>query len=305
MKRKIFLFASILCLLLGFSACKTSAKESSEASYSYGSLNDSQTASEKEESVSSAEVDSTSEEVFEDKEEQGFVYMQEGGHSIIVRYEGEVLGETFTIPDVLGGCTVKEMRNDAFASLYAEEVVELRLPGSLWFVTFDLFDALPNLEEIHVYGDSAGYLRSHDGILYNKDGWIVRYPKARKDEEFYVPSNLGDMSIRTIGDRAFEGNKYIKVIDCCENVISISHAAFKDCEQLTSVSAPSVYGVFADSFENTPFFDEAQGFLTVGKVLIRYAGNEEVITEEMFPAEVERLGYYAFSNLAVKEIYLP
>ncbi len=304
MARKICLFISIFCLSIAVVGCKASSQENSDSiDSSYSSIKETQSSLEEE--SSSTDFNATSEEIVTDKEEKGFVYMTEGGGSVIVRYDGQISGETFTIPDTLDGGAVKEIRNDAFASLYAEEVVKLRLPSSLRFVTFDLFEALPNLEEIHVYGDATEYLISYDGVLYSKDGWVIRYPKGRRDEEFHVPSNLGDIPIRTIGDRAFEGNKYIKAVSCCENVVSISHAAFKDCEQLTSVYAPSVVGVLEDSFENTPFFDEAQGFLTVGKVLVRYAGNEEIITEEMFPAEVERLSYYAFSNLSVREIYLP
>jgi len=304
MARKICLFISIFCLLIAIAGCKKSSQENSQSiDSSYCSIKETQSSLEEESLSTDSNI--TSEEIITDKEAQGFVYMTENDSAVIVRYVGQVLGETFTIPDTLDGNTVKEIRNGAFASLYTEEILELRLPSSLRFTTFDLFEAFPNLEEIHVYGDATEYLISHDGVLYSKDGWVIRYPKGRRDEEFCIPTNLGDIPIRTIGDRAFEGNKYIKSVDCCENVVSISRAAFKDCEQLTSVYAPSVIGVLDDSFENTPFFDEAQGFLTVGKVLVRYAGNEEVITEDMFPAEVERLGYYAFSNLSVREIYLP
>ena len=70
-----------------------------------------------------------------------------------------------------------------------------------------------------------------DGVLYSKDGkTLVRYPSAKADEEFIIPS-----TVTKIAENAFSGATNLKKVQIKSNVTEIGENAFGYCEALHSV----------------------------------------------------------------------
>ena len=97
------------------------------------------------------------------------------------------------------------------------------------------------------------------------------------DEEVTIPLN-----VTAIGPGAFEGNPNLKTVNISKNVSSLGDKAFYNCENLTTVNY-AVFGAIesigTDVFTGTAYFNNFDGdFFTIGTVLIKYLGEDAVVT---------------------------
>jgi len=92
-----------------------------------------------------------------------------------------------------------------------------------------VFFGCNNLENIYVYKSNTSYL-GIDGVLYTKDKTkIVKYPEAKKGEEYIISSN-----VKSIEREAFSKSK-LNTIIIPKDVTEIGTNAFDECDNLTII----------------------------------------------------------------------
>lgn len=123
----------------------------------------------------------------------------------------------------------KTIYSGAMASC-ARKVKKYIVPASVEQCNVGSFSNDYTLEAIEVSPDNA-FFRSVDGILYTKD----------KSTIVYVPCNINannftfDPATTTIGNYAFEANKYLMNLTIPAHIDNISQYAFASCRDLTTV----------------------------------------------------------------------
>lgn len=113
-------------------------------------------------------------------------------------------------------------------------VTEVNIPaqidGRYISAEYTAFADCPALTEINVDNDNI-YLKSIDGVLFNKDAkHLIAYPKGRAGE-YAIPE--GTVSI---GEHAFEGAADLTYIVILDSVKRINPFAFKNCTSLEGFS---------------------------------------------------------------------
>ncbi len=137
-------------------------------------------------------------------------------------FQGCTMIDGFELPDSL-----KEIGEEAFANC---PISSITIPGSLEILGGCAFNGCYALEYISVDKNNE-HFESIDGVLYSKDGILIRYPPARKDTEFKVPDFVTE-----IGAGAFEYCTNLTSIILPDSVKKIGKQAFKQCKGLTSMT---------------------------------------------------------------------
>ena len=97
------------------------------------------------------------------------------------------------------------------------------------------------------------------------------------DTEVVIPSEIGALSVESIGLRAFAGCSSLTSVTIPDSVTSIGYSAFEDCSSLTSVEIPNSVtsiGRFAFGYYNNNGRKKIDGFTikgTKGSEAERYA----------------------------------
>ena len=207
-------------------------------------------------------------------------------------------GGVITIPSA-----VTELEINAFSGL--ENVQYVSIPADVSYIGEMAFAFMPKLTSITVASSNANYM-SYMGNLYNKDGWLMQYTVGSPATTFSVPTSVSGKTITNIGMYAFAGANRLTVIDF-NRVESIGEYAFKDCTSLSSYSGGAgIEYVAAGAFDDTLITGNEKGFWAFGKFLYKYDGNSQIISKDMFPSAVTKIGEFAFlENETLEEVYLP
>lgn len=123
----------------------------------------------------------------------------------------------------------------------------INIPSSVTSIATSAFDDCFNLRNINVDSNNAVFT-SINGILYSKNKeTLYRYPCGKNDTSFTVPSN-----VLYLGDRSFEGNRYLKNVTLQDKVTVIGQSAFENCgECLETITIPtSVNTIGQNAFFN-------------------------------------------------------
>lgn len=92
------------------------------------------------------------------------------------------------------------------------------------------FNNCEKLSEINVEEGNIAYY-SEDGVLFSAKKEILRFPSAKADEEYTIPSE-----VKNVGNASFENVPTLKKLIVQDGVVSIGKYAFKNCSSLESVT---------------------------------------------------------------------
>lgn len=192
---------------------------------------------------------------------------------------------------------------DCYA-FYGTDFTTVSLGANINYIGDAAFSNISGLNNISVSGNSSYF--SNNGALFNSEGWLMQYPIAKANASYTIPSSVSNVTIRHISKYAFLGANSLTTLNL-NNIISIDAYAFIGCANLTTLTNTSdVEFVGAFAFEGTPIMNQAQDFITIGKVLCRYNGTDSVLDVSDFPTGITRIGANAFcNNETLTEIQLP
>ncbi len=141
----------------------------------------------------------------------------------------------------------------------------INIPKNLSTIALTTFEGCKEVAAFIVDPNNQ-YFSGQDGVLYNKDKTtLVRYPKAKTDASYTVPSSVKVLlensvtdndfltsfilpaGLTTIGNNAFVHCGMLKSLVIPSKVTSVGHYAFRFCTSLTTVTFQSVLTQIASS----------------------------------------------------------
>ena len=164
----------------------------------------------------------------------------------------------------------------------------------------NIFNLCPYLESFTVNDNNMNY-KSLDGVLFNKAGTtLVKYPRAKSGKSYTIPDG-----VTSIGDNAFEYNRFLTSIIIGNNVTSIGNYAFYNTG-LTSVTIPSSVTSFGErAFQECASLSSltlTEGLTTIGNHAFKITG----LTSVTIPSSVTTIGDDTFSSCtSLSSVTLP
>ena len=144
-----------------------------------------------------------------------------------------------TIPSTLGGKPVTRLEGTALE--YSTELVSVKIPASVTYISEDVFDGCEALTSFTVEAGNPAY-KSVDGFLLTKDG------------ETLVCGINGDVTIpdgvEVIAESAFCAMQGLTSVTIPDSVTTIVGYAFAYCYSLTSVTIPDGVTTIEDAFKS-------------------------------------------------------
>ena len=109
-----------------------------------------------------------------------------------------------------------------------------------------------------------------DGVLHTKSKeTLLHYPQGKKDINYII-----EYTVKSIGDSAFSGVRYLETITFTSSLKSIGEKAFEYCEKLENIVLTS-------------------NVISIGERAFQYC---EKIKSVMLPRSIKEIGDYAFYN---------
>lgn len=246
----------------------------------------------------------------------GNLYAMNNGETIFIRYAAGKNEKEFTIgggTTVIGAgafagvsslesitllSSVKTIEDGAF--LRCASLKSMVIPLSVVSIDPGAFDGCISLASFTVNGSNNNYSAS-SGVLLSKDSsTIIKYPAAKTDSKYTIPSK-----VTRIGDRAFADACNLVNLELSAKVEYIGVDAFENCEKLTynsssganylGYSANKKYALISlnDSYSNKSFTVDSKTKLIAGGAL---ADNKYV--ENVHLPSVEYICENAFAYCA-------
>lgn len=128
----------------------------------------------------------------------------------------------------------KTIENSSFRD--CKNLLSIYLGSQIETFEGDNFYGCNNLRYIDVDVKNIKF-KSVEGILYTKNGKIVKYPIGRNDKEFSIPNGITE-----IGKSAFD-NASIESIVIPDGLVSIGSSAFIRCKNLKAIVIPNSVSV--------------------------------------------------------------
>ncbi|MDR0696514.1 MAG: InlB B-repeat-containing protein [Christensenellaceae bacterium] len=173
----------------------------------------------------------------------------------------------------------------------------ITIPASTYYLAENLFVGCTSLN-ITVTSGNLDF-KAQDNILYNND--FSRIIFAGNVDTSIILSNL----VTTIDNLAFY-KSHVQSINLA-NTLTIGNSAFKESSLTTITGGDSLLAVGMDAFQSTPWLNaiHTNGMAVIGNTLIKYKGNLNDITTELFPLDVTTIGSGAFYGSDISSIRLP
>ena len=115
--------------------------------------------------------------------------------------------------------SVTTIKGKTFFLCFSLQSIEI--PNSVTTIEDDVFKTCFSLQSIDVSKENSSYA-SLNGVLYDKElKTIIKFPIKKNINEYKIPN-----SVLTIGNKAFNGCKYLQNIEIPNNVINIGDEAF-------------------------------------------------------------------------------
>ncbi|MDR3217326.1 MAG: leucine-rich repeat domain-containing protein [Clostridiaceae bacterium] len=154
-----------------------------------------------------------------------FQFEEKNGKITITEYRDDPIN--VLIPSKVNGMPVVCIGSDIFRK--NPNVLEVTIPDSVTSIANDTFSECPYLTHIRVDSGNKVY-KDIDGVLFSKDGKLLKYMAPRNAIEYSIPSGT-----TSIGDNAFFGCKSLTKIKIPQGVTSIGDYAFYECSILQTV----------------------------------------------------------------------
>lgn len=162
------------------------------------------------------------------------------------------------------------------------------------------FQDCSSLEKITVNGNNKKYY-SVDGVLFDKNNTLLRYPAAKSDENYTVPQGTV-----CIGVSAFEGVKYLKQIEFPSSLDKIGNRAFSGCASLTSVTIPDTVKALGHSvFADCTALERATIGNGVTEIPMRAFSGCSSLKELTLGKYTQSIGELAFAGTDLKKLVIP
>ena len=264
----------------------------------------------------------------------------------IYEYEESMLGDgvvitgcnsdfqtVISIPDAIDSKPVIGIESEFLVS---DAVTEVKIPASVYYISYGAFSEASSLEAITVHPDNGCYASIH-GILYDKrTRSIACYPQAITTSSFEIP-----VGIEYIDPRAFEGTSNLKYvtapdslkeigywafnnsgiisINIPEGVEEIGIEAFFNCNSLEELSLPSTLSYLGSSAivsrslqaitvaDSNPYYCSIEGVLFTEDCssLIAYPASKDPWGYYSIPESVKTIMLNAFCYAKINNILLP
>ena len=147
------------------------------------------------------------------------------------------------------------------------------------------FDGIPTIEE--PYPSVFAYTVTNGAI--NITGYIG------SDDTVVIPTTIGGLTVRSIGNFAFFSYSNLKSATISASVTNIETLAFASCYHLTSINVDTDNSVFSSI--NGVLFDKGQ--TSIIEYPAGLAGNY------LIPSTVTSIGDYAFSGCGLSSVTIP
>lgn len=148
-----------------------------------------------------------------------------------VQIEWNAFGNNTRLKEIVLAEGMAEVHLSKFESLSG--LTKITLPTTFEKFLVDSYYTFSSLTDIGVAEGSEAF-KEIDGVLFAKDGTLVKYPWGRKDAHYDVPDGTTG-----IGENAFDEHQYIQSISLPRSVTWIGKRAFAQCTALTTVSLPA------------------------------------------------------------------
>ena len=147
---------------------------------------------------------------------------------------------------------------------------------SIILATVFLFSIIPSgLFSVTASAETITYTDGYYTYTVQNDEVEIIKVDTSISGKIEVPSVLGNYSVTSIGDYAFEFCVDITEITIPETVVSIGIWAFKDCNKLENIIMHDNLKILgANAFSGTAWFkNQLDGLIYVGKIAYKYKGN--------------------------------
>lgn len=148
-------------------------------------------------------------------------------------YTGSNGGSTIIVPGSVGDMSIVAIGPKAFG----DNTRTVHIPATIIFIDPAAFSGAPMLTEI-VVDEANPFYYAVDGVLFNADGVLVKYPPNRAGESYVTPDDT-----TAIAENAFSDLKYLKSLTLSGGVKKLSARAIEAGDVLASL-------IFASDPEN-------------------------------------------------------
>lgn len=205
-----------------------------------------------------------------------------------VVYIGE---ETFVGCPYYSFCCEK----DSYAEQYAKEneIPYIVIGTNFWTegITLNI------LQECTLH---LNYELSRDGTCYIVTGW-----NGGRLETLYIPEEYDGLPIKEISYGAFEDYLYLQKVVLPDSIIKIGSSAFEGCTNLSYIKLPAYLETISQelfySCENLREIDIPKSVKWIEDYAFEHSGLEKI----NFPEGLLSIGYRAFIDCCLEEIYIP
>ena len=188
----------------------------------------------------------------------------------------------------------KTVTEICYKSLANIKAASLTIPESVKKISAAAFYGDQKLKKINVNASNANYSAAN-GILYNKDKTVLHtYPAGATAKSITIPS-----PVRTIGDSAFGGSKYVTSVSL-NKVTALEPAAFNNSSIQNTTVPAAVKTISASSFENSKITNI--NILGATKIDTEAFYGTNSLKEIFIPKSVTEIGERAFHYSALKKI---
>jgi len=177
-------------------------------------------------------------------------------------FHGSQLGKVI-IPETVtkSGKTYKVIGIGQYAFANNDFLTSIELGLNVKSVDTTAFLNCNSFDSVLVLPGNTQY-KSIDGILFDAVGYYLYiYPNAKSDSTYTVPE-----TVKTIGTRAFYGNRNLTKIVVPNSITSIGFSAFEDCMNLKELTLPFIGRSNASSDSFAYVFGSNSSYLNYSKV---------------------------------------
>jgi len=194
--------------------------------------------------------------------------------------------------DFSGSTFTKINNNNTFSG--CTNITSVTLGSMVNYIDSSTFTGCSNLTEINVVPSNEDYF-SNSGILYLKSAngnVLAKYPVKKQGPSFDVPN-----SIKSIGNRAFEGCTNLTSVNIPDSVIDILTNAFNSCNNLNKVTIGNeVLSIGNSAFMSCSKLKYVDIGNSVSEILSNAFQDCTSLESITIPASVQNIYDYAFTG---------
>lgn len=150
-----------------------------------------------------------------------------------------------------------------------------------------------------------GIQSDYDTIIENGCLTITKFIGFDEDE-LVIPNNINGVSVKVIGNSAFEGCKGVKKIIISEGIAKIHDNAFKNCTSLEDIVFPlTLQEIGREAFEGCEKLEEIDLPNNIQVISDNCFAHCRALKKVLLPDNLETIGKSAFYSTCLTEINIP